>query len=69
MIKRDNVYISQWIRKAEEDKLAIQRLTEPDIIAPSVVCFHCQQMAEKYLKAFLIRNFSLLRHSYSQKIV
>jgi HEPN domain-containing protein len=47
-------YIQQWISKAMEDKLAIQHLTENSIIAPSVVCFHCQQMAEKYLKAYLI---------------
>ena len=47
-------YIQQWIQKANEDKLAIQRLIDPEIVSPSVVCFHCEQMAEKYLKAFLI---------------
>ncbi|HNR43264.1 MAG TPA: HEPN domain-containing protein [Bacteroidales bacterium] len=47
-------YIHQWIQKANEDKLAIQRLIDPEIVSPSVVCFHCEQMAEKYLKAFLI---------------
>lgn len=28
---------------------------EPEIVAPSILCFHCQQMAEKYLKAFIVR--------------
>lgn len=40
-----------WIRKAEEDWRVARKLdpeTEPDSI-----CFHTQQCAEKYLKAFL----------------
>ena len=40
-----------WIKKAEEDWRVARKLdpeTEPDSI-----CFHSQQCAEKYLKAFL----------------
>jgi len=47
-------YINKWITKAQEDKLAVIRLSEPDIVAPSIICFHCQQMVEKYLKAYLL---------------
>jgi len=44
-----------WVAKAEEDLLSAEKLATGD---PSqfigVICFHCQQCAEKYLKAFLI---------------
>jgi HEPN domain-containing protein len=43
----------EWVRKAESDfRLAsvIARGTEP---FPNQQCFHCQQSAEKYLKALL----------------
>jgi HEPN domain-containing protein len=45
----------EWVEKAETDyKAAIdlgRRRKDP---LPEAVCFHCQQCAEKYLKAFLI---------------
>lgn len=50
------VFIKQWIFKANEDVLVINKLTESEFIATSSVCFHCQQAVEKYLKAFLISN-------------
>src|SRR5262249_20151108 len=43
----------EWVRKAESDfqlATAIARGTEP---FPDAQCFHCQQSAEKYLKALL----------------
>lgn len=44
----------EWIKKAEEDFVAAERLAR---IRKSpvwnVVCFHCQQCIEKYLKACL----------------
>lgn len=49
-------YVNQWILKANEDLLVVDKLTEFEIIATSSVCFHCQQAVEKYLKAFLICN-------------
>ncbi len=44
-----------WIAKAEEDlRLIAHELVLPDEeIVTSGVCFHAQQAAEKYLKAFL----------------
>jgi HEPN domain-containing protein len=46
---------SEWIAKAEEDYAAAQHLNRKRKSAlPSVVCFHCQQCAEKYLKACLV---------------
>ena len=48
--------IKQWIFKANEVILVVEKLTEHEIFAPSSVCFHCQQAVEKFLKAFLIAN-------------
>lgn len=49
-------FIKQWLIKANEDLLVVEKLTEYEIIANASVCFHCQQAVEKYLKAFLIGN-------------
>ncbi|MGM0566211.1 MAG: HEPN domain-containing protein [Bacteroidota bacterium] len=49
-------FIKQWLAKANEDILVVERLTDDDIIATSSACFHCQQAVEKFLKAFLIAN-------------
>lgn len=43
----------EWIEKAEEDLHAAELLAEGDEPLHDVVCFHCQQTAEKYLKALL----------------
>ena len=51
----------KWIEKATEDELSIKVLLKHRDAPPSPVCFHSQQMAEKYLKALLIfhnQNFS-----------
>lgn len=55
-MNESKAYIEGWIAKAEEDFVAINKLTDNEIVAESVVCFHCQQLAEKYLKAFLIAH-------------
>jgi len=49
-------YIRQWIAKANDDLIVIDKLTQFEIIAPSAICFHCLQVVEKYLRAFLIAN-------------
>ncbi|MBL7094141.1 HEPN domain-containing protein [candidate division KSB1 bacterium] len=51
--------IREWIKKAENDfdgALYLSRRRKKPL--PDLVCFHCQQSAEKYLKAFLILNNS-----------
>lgn len=42
----------EWVDKAEEDWAIAQRLLQPPPFYDDV-CFHAQQCAEKYLKAFL----------------
>lgn len=46
---------SEWVGKAESDyqaAIALARRRKNPL--PGIVCFHCQQCAEKYLKAFLV---------------
>ncbi len=45
--------LKEWINKAEDDLLAARMLMEHEEFPVSVVCFHCQQSAEKYFKAYL----------------
>lgn len=47
-------YVVQWIEKAEEDRLVVHQLMEANSSAMGAIGFHCQQAAEKFLKAFLI---------------
>jgi HEPN domain-containing protein len=42
-----------WVRKAEEDRRALLQLRSHRPAVHAVICFHCQQMAEKYLKALV----------------
>lgn len=41
------------MRKAESDWVAVRKLTRGVEPAHEATCFHCQQCAEKYLKALL----------------
>jgi HEPN domain-containing protein len=58
-------YIRDWLKKAEDDLLVINRLTEDNIIAASAVCFHCQQLAEKVLKAYLTANDKEIKKTHN----
>ncbi len=46
-------WLEEWVQKAEDDYRAATVLDPADL--PDVVCFHCQQCVEKYLKASLVR--------------
>ena len=43
----------EWVQKAEEDYVLAKQASRSKIPVHSGVCFHCQQCAEKYLKARL----------------
>jgi HEPN domain-containing protein len=47
-------YIESWLNKAEHDLISAQRLLEIEPMILDNACFHCQQAAEKCLKAYLI---------------
>jgi HEPN domain-containing protein len=45
----------EWIKKAEKDLIAAKHLLSIKPNPPyDIICFHAQQCAEKYIKAFLI---------------
>lgn len=51
---REAAEVREWLKKAEEDfagALHLSRRRKKPL--PDLVCFHCQQAAEKFLKAFL----------------
>jgi len=53
----DAEFVTPWIQKAENDFSTARHLAENMHPVPiEIVCFHCQQAAEKYLKAFLVWN-------------
>src|SRR5262249_27997019 len=51
-----------WVRKAEGDRVAARRLAE-DPRFNDATCFHCQQAAEKYLKAVMHEYDMFVRRS------
>jgi len=48
--------VNKWIKKAENDLLTAERGLSFEDPITQTVCFHCQQAAEKYLKAFLVHH-------------
>ena len=55
-MKDKNLYIIEWLVFADEDYATAKDLLKNDNIYARSICFHCQQAAEKYLKAFIIKN-------------
>lgn len=46
--------VEEWIKKATDDELTALSILKHRDAPPNGVCFVSQQMAEKYLKAFLV---------------
>jgi HEPN domain-containing protein len=44
---------ARWVRKAEADIVGARILDRSKPLLNDLICFHCQQSAEKYLKALL----------------
>jgi HEPN domain-containing protein len=44
----------EWFAKATDDELSIKDILNNREGSPNTVCFLCQQMAEKYLKGYLV---------------
>lgn len=57
----DTRIVTEWMEKAEEDYLFVEKLVvdEESFFAP--LCFHCQQAVEKYLKAYIVAQNIPLR--------
>jgi HEPN domain-containing protein len=45
--------VRQWLRKAEADMELAEHLLSEEAVFLGAIAFHCQQAAEKYLKALL----------------
>ncbi|MCD6206804.1 MAG: HEPN domain-containing protein [Methanosarcinales archaeon] len=49
--------VKEWAVKAEEDYLTVEELFKIHVRRfATIICFHSQQCAEKYLKALLITH-------------
>ena len=57
----------QWVAKAENDLLCADNNLNADRTPYDAVCFHCQQAAEKCLKAFLV--FHECRHPLTHDLL
>ena len=55
-MKDKNLYIIEWLVFADEDYATAKDLLKNDNVYARSICFHCQQAAEKYLKALIIKN-------------
>ena len=52
-----NALLAEWISKAEGDYLVAEReMRVRNKANYDAICFHCQQLVEKYMKAFLFAN-------------
>ena len=45
--------VLRWLRKAKSDLKVVERLINFEDSPKDMLCFHCQQAVEKYLKAYL----------------
>ena len=53
--------VNLWTQKAEEDLSAAEFLINSDFSHTAIICFHCQQAAEKFIKAWLVSlNFEFV---------
>lgn len=55
-MKEIEMLVGNWIAKAENDLKIAQDEIKTENPATDAICFHAQQCAEKYLKAYLIFN-------------
>src|SRR5258708_39603766 len=55
----------EWVKKAEADFRAAVRLSHGNDPLHDQVCFHCQQCAEKYLKALMEEIGLVVPHTHN----
>ncbi|MFH1416052.1 MAG: HEPN domain-containing protein [Elusimicrobiota bacterium] len=48
--------VKNWIKKAGNDLMNAEIVIQAENPPTDTICFHCQQAAEKYIKAYLIRK-------------
>ena len=61
--------IRAWMSKARNDLAAAERLLEGEQPLTDIVSYHCQQAAEKALKAYLILNDKALEKTHDLEML
>ena len=55
----DRIIVEEWMKFAENDLEAVRILSNYHPMQLEIICYHCQQAAEKALKAYLLfRDFA-----------
>ena len=54
MLNKKSRYIEEWLLFAKEDLAIAELASKADNIFNRSICYHCQQSAEKDLKAYII---------------
>ena len=54
MLNKKKVYIEEWLNFAKEDLDTAKALLTGNFLFNRSICYHCQQSAEKDLKAYII---------------
>jgi len=49
--------VNEWVKKADDDLRTAELIIQVKDPMTWVICFHCQQAAEKYLKAYLTQHW------------
>jgi HEPN domain-containing protein len=66
----DNLDIKEWVRFAQMDYDAAKNMSVLFHPVPlEIVCFHCQQTAEKILKAYAIANGEPLIKTHDLSVI
>lgn len=59
----------EWIKIADEDLKAALFLMKMNPKPLEIICFHCQQSAEKCLKAFLVKNEIVVLKTHNMEMI
>ena len=62
-------YVKSWFKRADEDLLLIEVLLKEESFFPNPICFHAEQVAEKYLKGFLAHHELHVRKVHDLEIL
>jgi HEPN domain-containing protein len=55
-MNNNNKYVQEWFRLADNDLFIAESTFSNHPEMHEIICYHCQQSAEKYLKGFLLFN-------------
>ena len=59
----------EWFKIAEADLSSAEFLQNMQSVPTEIICYHCQQSAEKYLKGFLALNSEKIKRTHDLVIL